>query len=124
MQPAERGSEERPGCPPRRTVAVASVGPSMTAPTERGRRIEARLREALAAEHVEVVDESRMHAGHAGARPGGETHYRVLVVSPRFEGLSRVAAQRLVYDALAEELAGGLHALALRTLTPAQWSGP
>ena len=86
----------------------------------RRERIEARLREALAAVHVEVVDESRLHAGHAGAS-GGETHYRATIVSPRFTGLSRVDAQRLVYDALADELAAGLHALALRTLTPEQW---
>ena len=81
----------------------------------RAARIEARLRQALDATRVEVVDESALHAGHAGDR-GGETHYRVTVVSPRFAGLSRVAAQRLVHDALSDELAGGLHALALRTL--------
>lgn len=86
----------------------------------RKQRIEARLRDALAAVHVEVADETQHHAGHAGAR-GGESHYRVTVVSPRFEGLSRVAAQRLVYDLLEGELTSGLHALALRTLTPEQW---
>ncbi len=97
----------------------------MTEPTcaaDRRERIEARLREALAAVHVEVDDESQRHAGHEGAR-GGQSHYRVTVVSPRFAGLSRVAAQRLVYAALANELSGGLHALALRTLTPEQWRG-
>jgi len=87
----------------------------------RAARIERELRRALDAVHVEVEDESRLHAGHAGAAPGGETHYRVRVVSPRFEGLGRVAAQRLVYDALRGELETGLHALALQTLTPAQW---
>lgn len=91
-------------------------------PPDRRARIEARLREELAAVHVEVIDESQLHAGHAGAS-GGESHYRVTVVSPRFAGLSRVAAQRLVYDALAAELAAGLHALALSTLTPQQWQG-
>ena len=88
--------------------------------TDRRARIEARLRVVLAPLHVVVVDESQLHAGHAGDR-GGETHYRATIVSARFGGLSRVAAQRLVYDALADELAGGLHALALRTLTPEQW---
>jgi BolA protein len=88
--------------------------------TDRRTRIEARLRERLAPIHLEVVDESALHAGHAGAR-GGETHYRATIVSAHFAGLSRVAAQRLVYDALENELAGGLHALALRTLTPEQW---
>lgn len=90
--------------------------------TSRRERIEARLREALGPLHLEVVDESRLHAGHAGAR-GGETHYRATIVSERFAGLPRVAAQRLVYDALADELAGGLHALTLHTLTPEQWQG-
>jgi BolA protein len=88
---------------------------------DRRARIEAALRERLAAVHVEVVDESHLHAGHAGARDG-RGHFRALVVSPRFEGLSRVAAQRLVYDALAEELRTEIHALSLRTLTPAEWS--
>ncbi len=88
--------------------------------SSRRERIEERLREALGAEHVEALDESRLHAGHAGAR-GSETHFRVTVVSSRFAGLSRVDAQRLVHGALADELAGGLHALSLRTLTPEQW---
>jgi BolA protein len=86
----------------------------------RGQRIEARLRERLAPVHVEVIDESHLHAGHVGDR-GGETHYRATIGSPRFTGLSRVDAQRLVYDAVADELAAGLHALALCTLTPEQW---
>ncbi len=89
---------------------------------DRRTRIEAALRDRLAATHVEVVDESHLHAGHAGARDG-RGHFRALVVSPRFEGLSRVAAQRLVYEALAEELRTEIHALSLRTLTPAEWSG-
>jgi BolA protein len=89
-------------------------------PADRRDRIEARLREALAAVHVEVIDETQRHAGHEGAR-GGQSHYQATVVSPRFEGLSRVDAQRLVYEALESELKGGLHALALRTLTPEQW---
>jgi BolA protein len=89
---------------------------------DRRTRIEAALRDRLAAMHVEVVDESHLHAGHAGARDG-RGHFRALVVSPSFEGLSRVAAQRLVYEALAEELRTEIHALSLRTLTPAEWSG-
>jgi BolA protein len=79
--------------------------------------IEARLRERLGAVHVEVEDESRFHAGH-GATGG---HYRALVVSERFAGLSRVAAQRLVYEALGEWMDGPIHAFAVRTATPAQW---
>ena len=90
-----------------------------TAPDRRS-RIEALLRERLAALHVEVVDESHLHAGHAGAA-GGAGHYRTLIVSPRFEGKSLVERQRLVYGALGEMLKAEIHALAMRTLTPEQW---
>ena len=68
----------------------------------------------------ELSDESAKHAGHAGAAPGGETHYRARLVSAAFEGLSRVARQRLVYDALREEFDTGLHALSLDLKTPAE----
>lgn len=79
--------------------------------------IEARLRERLDAVHVEIEDESRLHAGHGAS--GG--HYRALVVSPRFAGLSRVAAQRLVFAALGEWMDGPIHAFAVRTATPEAW---
>jgi BolA protein len=88
---------------------------------DRAARIARKLREGLDAVHVEVVDESHLHAGHAGAR-GGAGHYRVLVVSQRFEGLSPVAAQRLVYAALAKEMEAEIHALQIRALSPARWS--
>ena len=78
------------------------------------------LTAALAAQRVDVIDDSALHAGHLGAEGGGG-HYRIVVVSPRFEGLSRVAAQRLVYSALGDLMATDIHALELRTLTPAQW---
>lgn len=74
----------------------------------------------LAADHVEIVDDSADHAGHPGAESGAG-HYRVVVVSPRFDGLSRLAAHRLVYDALGSLLVEDIHALQIRTLTPAQW---
>jgi BolA protein len=80
---------------------------------ERVRRIEALLRERIGAERVEVVDESHLHAGHPGARSGAG-HFRVHVVSPRFAGLSRIEAQRLVYQALAEMIGPDIHALSLR----------
>jgi len=80
--------------------------------------IEKKLAAALAPQRLSVVDESHRHAGHAGARPQGETHFRVEIVSPAFAGLSRVARQRLVYDVLAAELKGPVHALALQTRTP------
>ncbi len=92
----------------------------MTVPADRRERIEAKLRERLAAEHVEVVDESHLHAGHVGARSGGG-HFRALIVSERFAGLSPVDAQRLVYESLADEMGGEIHALSLRTLTPDRW---
>ncbi len=88
--------------------------------SERSERLARLLRERLGAVHVEVVDESHLHAGHAGAE-GGRGHFRALVVSDRFEGLSRVSAQRLVYAALEEELAGWIHALALRTVPASRW---
>ena len=88
---------------------------------DRRQHIEERLREALEARFVEVLDESHLHAGHAGAAGGGG-HFRSVVVSERFEGLSRVARQRLVYQALASEMQSEIHALALRTFTPAEWS--
>lgn len=87
---------------------------------DRRQHIEELLRRALAADPVEVIDESHLHAGHAGAAGGGG-HFRALVVSPRFAGLTRVARQRLVYQALAEEMQGAIHALAMRTLTPDEW---
>lgn len=95
----------------------------MPAAEDRRGRIEHKLRERLAALHVEVIDESHLHAGHPGAASGGG-HFRAVIVSPRFAGLSQVAAQRLVYEALADEMGGEIHALSMRTLTPAQWPEP
>lgn len=84
----------------------------------RAERIRVALEGAFAPAEVVVTDDSARHAGHAGARPGGETHYSVAVVSPAFAGQSRVARSRAVHEALAREFATGLHALALRLLTP------
>lgn len=80
--------------------------------------IEEKLTKALAPVHLEVIDNSHQHAGHAGAHPQGESHFAVIVVSKAFEGLSRVARQRLVYDAIAQEMADHIHALELKTQTP------
>ncbi len=91
---------------------------------EMAARIRAKLAAALTPERIEVIDESARHAGHAGARPGGETHFRVEIVAAAFEGCSRVARQRRVYDILKDELAGGVHALSLSTLTPAEAEKP
>ena len=73
---------------------------------------------ALAPLSLEVIDELHRHAGHAGARPGGETHFRLRIVSARFEGKRRVERHRMVYELLEPEIAAGLHALAMTTLTP------
>ena len=83
-------------------------------------RIERKLTDALAPTRLRVIDESHLHAGHAGARSEGETHFRVEITTPAFDGLSRVARQRRVYEVLAEELRGPVHALALQTRTPAE----
>ena len=88
---------------------------------ERRDRIEQRLREVLEGDPVEVVDESHLHAGHAGARDGGG-HFRALVVSRRFRGVNRVERQRLVYAALAAEMGSEIHALSMQTLTPEEWA--
>lgn len=80
--------------------------------------IRAKLDDAFAPSALEVVDESHMHKGHVGARPGGETHFRVFMTAAAFKGLSRVERQRRVYDTLAEELAGPVHALALKLDAP------
>jgi BolA family transcriptional regulator, general stress-responsive regulator len=77
-----------------------------------------KLTECFAPTRLEIVDESHHHIGHQGARPGGETHFSVTIVSSAFSGQNRVARQRLVYQALAEELAARVHALSLTTLTP------
>jgi BolA protein len=89
-------------------------------PSQRAQAIEDALVHHLAATHVEIEDDSSAHASHPGAEAGGG-HFRVVVVSDRFEGLSMVAAQRLVYQALGELMTTDIHALQMRTLTPGQW---
>ncbi len=89
--------------------------------SDRRERIEAKLKERLGASHVEVIDESHLHAGHAGAATGAG-HFRALIVSDRFAGRSAVDAQRLVYAALEDEMGSEIHALSIRTLTPDAWS--
>jgi len=88
----------------------------------RAGRLQALLRTAFDPVHLEIVDDSARHAGHAGSQGGGETHYNVLIVSNAFDGQSRVARSRAVHAALAAELGSGLHALALTLRTPAEAS--
>ena len=80
--------------------------------------IRRKITDRLAPETLDVKDESHLHAGHAGAPDGGESHFRITVVASAFEGLNPVARQRLVNDILREELSGPVHALAMKTLTP------
>ncbi len=84
----------------------------------RAERIRAALATRFAPRRLEVVDDSHRHAGHAGARPEGETHYGVVLVSPAFAGMNRVSRSRAVHDALADEFAAGMHALALTLRAP------
>ena len=82
--------------------------------------IENNLSKELAPARLEIEDDSARHHGHAGARPEGESHFNVTVVSAKFEGMGRIERQRLVYRLLAEEMKTDIHALALTTLTPAE----
>lgn len=80
-----------------------------------------RITERLAALRplrMDILDESHLHAGHSGARPGGETHFRVRIVSDAFAGKSRVERHRIVNGLLAAELQGPVHALAIDARTP------
>ncbi|MDC7682241.1 BolA family transcriptional regulator [Asticcacaulis sp. BYS171W] len=83
-------------------------------------RMMVKLTEALSPARLEIQDDSDKHKGHSGAREGGESHFSLTIVSEAFEGLNRVARQRLVNAALREELAGPVHALSMTTLTPAE----
>ena len=80
--------------------------------------IRRKLQDAFAPMELIIEDESRKHAGHTGARPEGETHFRVRIVSAAFADLSRVERQRRVHDALKEELKTRIHALTLQILSP------
>lgn len=83
-------------------------------------RMAEKLISALAPEVLDVIDESEKHRGHGGWREGGETHFRVVIEASAFSGRSRVDRHRMVNAALAEELAGGIHALALVTRAPGE----
>jgi BolA protein len=85
-----------------------------------GERIAEKLTAAFAPSALEVIDESERHHGHAGWREGGETHFRVKIVSETFAGKSRVDRHRLVNAALADELDAGVHALAISAKAPGE----
>lgn len=79
-----------------------------------------KLTQAFQPTRLEIEDDSARHAGHAGAREGGESHFNVVIEAQAFAGVNRVARQRQVYHALAEELAGPLHALSVKALAPGE----
>lgn len=82
--------------------------------------MEQKLNAGLSPEELTIEDQSSLHQGHAGARPEGESHFKVTVVSKKFDGLSRLERQRMVYRLLADDLKSDIHALALTTQTPAE----
>ncbi|MFL9828102.1 BolA family protein [Rhodoplanes sp. SY1] len=79
-----------------------------------------KLSAAFAPSRLEVIDESHRHEGHAGARPGGQTHFRVRIVSEAFRGKSRLDRHRAINQALAAEIEGGVHALAIEAAAPGE----
>ena len=79
-----------------------------------------KLREAFTPESLDVIDESHLHEGHAGHRPGGETHFRIYIVSDAFEGKSRIERHRMINATLAAELTGPVHALAIKAQAPGE----
>jgi BolA protein len=82
--------------------------------------IRLKLDAAFSPTRLDVVDDSHRHAGHDGAREGGESHFSVTIQAAVFEGVGRVQRQRMVYGALAEELAGPIHALSVKALAPGE----
>jgi BolA protein len=85
-------------------------------------RIESRLQQALAPTHLEILDESGQHVGHAGAAAGG-SHFSCVIVSEAFRGRSTLERHRAVYQALGDLLKREVHALAVKTLDPTEWAG-
>jgi BolA protein len=83
-------------------------------------RIRAKIESGLTPQRLEIFDDSHRHAGHGGSRPGGETHFRVEIVSRAFAGKTRLERQRTVYALLAEELAERVHALQITALAPGE----
>src|SRR2546423_10974706 len=89
---------------------------------QRRDRMPERLKDSFPPARLDVADESHQHEGHAGARPGGETHFRVTIVAEAFRGRSRLDRHRMVNAALAEELKSGVHALAIHASAPGEIS--
>jgi BolA protein len=82
--------------------------------------IEKKLTEAFSPQSLNVLDESHQHEGHAGHRPGGQTHFRVYIVANAFKGKSRIERHRMINGILSDELAAGVHALAIHAAAPGE----
>jgi BolA protein len=107
--PSQRAQVNKVSQGDKRALEVDRLGPV-------GTKITARLNSALAPSVLEVTDESWRHAGHEGARPGGETHFRIRIAARAFAGRSRVERHRMIHQALAEELRQGVHAIAIEAV--------
>src|SRR5256885_4611947 len=101
-------------------AATGRSGPALKEPMRTADIITEKLTEAFAPANLRVVDESHQHEGHAGHRPGGQTHFRVYIVSAAFQGKSRIERHRMVNATLADELQGGVHALAIHANAPGE----
>ena len=82
--------------------------------------IRIKLQAAFAPDYLEVIDQSHKHAGHSGAREGGESHFDVVITAAAFKGRSRVMRQRDIYSVLKDELAGPIHALSVKADAPGE----
>ncbi len=99
---------------------MTQLQPQAAGPT-RAARLHAALAEAFRPSRLEIVDESARHAGHSGAREGGETHFNITIVSDVFTSHTRVERSRMVHAALVSEFAAGLHAISLNLHSPGEW---
>ena len=105
----------------RRTAALTGAPPLHNSGSMRtADLITKKLTEAFAPQSLQVVDESDRHEGHAGSRPGGQTHFRVYIVAELFKGMTRLQRHRLINQTLAGEIEGGVHALAIHAAAPGE----
>src|SRR6185503_12131736 len=105
----------------RRPRPLTAAQPSLTSGSMQVKtRIAEKLAAAFAPQSLDVVDESHQHEGHAGHRPGGQTHFKVHIVSEAFRGKSRIERHRMINQTLSSELTGGVHALAIHASAPGE----
>ena len=116
----QQASHLRGGSGPRNAALGRIIHNGVAIMTGMAERITNKLEKALSPERMNVIDESHQHQGHGGWREGGETHFRVEIVSEAFVGKSRLERHRLVNGALAQELSDGVHALAIVARAPGE----